>query len=68
MKIEQILFKILFLTCLTWGTVETVFYFDPYKKHDLETSYNAVIIDKYKRLQDTPSPKIVLIAGSNFAY
>jgi hypothetical protein len=68
MKIEQFLFKILFLTCLTWGTVETVFYFDPYKKHDLETSYNAVIIDKYKRLQDTPSPKIVLIAGSNFAY
>jgi hypothetical protein len=68
MKIEQFLFKILFLTCLTWGTVETVFYFDPYKKHDLETSYNAVIIDKYKRLQDTPPPKIVLIAGSNFAY
>jgi len=68
MKIEQFLFKALLLTCLTWGTVEIVFYFDPYKKHDLEYSYNAVIIDKYKRLKDTPSPKIVLIAGSNFAY
>lgn len=68
MNIKQFLFKALLLSILTWGTVEAVFYFDPYKKHDLETSYNAVIIDKYKRLQETPSPKIVLIAGSNFAY
>lgn len=68
MNIKQFLFKALLLSFLTWGTVEAVFYFDPYKKHDLETSYNAVIIDKYKRLQETPSPKIVLIAGSNFAY
>jgi hypothetical protein len=68
MKIKQFFFKALLLSILTWGTVEAIFYFDPYKKHDLETSYNAVIIDKYKRLQETPSPKIVLIAGSNFAY
>jgi hypothetical protein len=68
MKIKQFFLKALLLSILTWGTVEAIFYFDPYKKHDLETSYNAVIIDKYKRLQETPSPKIVLIAGSNFAY
>lgn len=68
MKIKQFFFKALSLSILTWGTIEAIFYFDPYKKHDLETSYNAVIIDKYKRLQETPSPKIVLIAGSNFAY
>jgi len=68
MNVKLFLFKALLLSILTWGTVEAVYYFDPYKKHDLETSYNAVIIDKYKRLQDTPSPKIVLIAGSNFAY
>lgn len=68
MNIKQFFVKVLLLSMLTWGTIETVFYFDPYKKHDLETSYNAVIIDKYKRLQGTPSPKIVLIAGSNFAY
>lgn len=68
MNIKQFLFKSLLLAILTWGTVEVVYYFDPYKQHNLETSYNAVIIDKYKRLQETPSPKIVLIAGSNFAY
>lgn len=68
MKIKLFLFKALLLSILTWGTIEAVYYFDPYKKHDLETSYNAVIIDKYKRLQETPSPKVVLIAGSNFAY
>ncbi len=68
MNIKQVLIKALLLSILTWGTVEAVFHFNPYNKHDLETSYNAVIIDKYKRLQETPSPKIVLIAGSNFAY
>lgn len=68
MNIKQFLFKAILLSFLTWGTIEAVFYFDPYKKQDLETSYNAVIIDKYKRLQETPSPKVVLIAGSNFAY
>ncbi len=68
MNIKQFLYKALLLSFLTWGTIEAVYYFDPYKKHDIETSYNAVIIDKYKRLQETSSPKIVLIAGSNFAY
>lgn len=68
MNLKQFFVKVLLLSILTWGTIEAIFYFDPYKKHDLETSYNAVIIDKYKRLQETPSPKIVLIAGSNFAY
>lgn len=68
MNIKQFFVKVLLLSILTWGTIEAIFYFDPYKKHDLETSYNAIIIDKYKRLQETPSPKIVLIAGSNFAY
>lgn len=68
MNIKQFLFKAILLSFLTWGTIEAVYIFDPYKKHDLETSYNAVIIDKYKRLQETPSPKVVLIAGSNFAY
>ncbi len=68
MNVKQFLFKAFLLSLLTWGTIEAVYYFDPYKKYDLETSYNAVIIDKYKRLQETASPKIVLIAGSNFAY
>lgn len=68
MNLKQFFIKVLLLSVLTWGTIEAFFYFDPYKKHDLETSYNAVIIDKYKLLQETASPKIVLIAGSNFAY
>jgi hypothetical protein len=68
MNIKQFLFKALLLLIFSWGTVEAIFCFDPFKNHDLETSYNAVIIDKFKRLQETPSPKIVLLAGSNFAY
>lgn len=68
MNIKQFFSKAILLGILSWGTIEAFYYFDPYKEHDLETSYNAIIIDKYKRLIETPSPKIVLIAGSNFAY
>ncbi|WP_064196983.1 MULTISPECIES: hypothetical protein [Emticicia] len=68
MNIKIFLIKVIVLSALSWGTIEAFFYFDPYKKHDFETSYNAIIIDKYKILQETPSPKVVLIAGSNFAY
>ncbi|MFY7907948.1 MAG: hypothetical protein ACOVO2_00265 [Emticicia sp.] len=68
MNIKQFFIKTLLLAILSWGTIEAFYYFDPYKKHDSETSYNAIIIDKIHRLQSTPSPKVVLIAGSNFAY
>jgi hypothetical protein len=60
--------KAILLFCLTWGTIEGFYWFDPYAKQNLSHSYNAAIIDKYKRLKSLPSPKIVLIAGSNFAY
>ncbi len=68
MNIKQFLLKALLLSILTWGTIEAVFIFDPYKKHDLATSYYAIIIDKFQRLQSLKSPKVILIAGSNFAY
>ncbi len=67
-KTKQFLFKISLLFLLTWGTIEVLYDFNPYQKHDLENSYTATIIDKYARLQSLKSPKIVLIAGSNFAY
>lgn len=67
-KVKEISFKILLLTTLTWGTIEAFYQFDPFQKQDLATSYTAAIIDKYARLQSLKSPKIVLIAGSNFAY
>jgi hypothetical protein len=31
-------------------------------------TYNAAILDKYQRLMTTQSPKIILLAGSNFAF
>lgn len=67
-KVKEISIKILFLSALTWGTIEAFYQFDPFLKQDLATSYTAAIIDKYARLQSLKSPKIVLIAGSNFAY
>jgi hypothetical protein len=67
-KIKLFLLKTFVLFLLTWGTIELLYDFNPFQKHDLETSYSATIIDKYTRLQNLKSPKIVLIAGSNFAY
>ncbi len=63
-----LLVKLSLLFALTWGTIEFLYDFNFYQKHDLETAYTATIIDKYSRLQNLKSPKIVLIAGSNFAY
>lgn len=67
-KVKEITLKIFVLSALTWGTIEAFYQFDPFQKQDLATSYTAAIIDKYARLQSLKSPKIVLIAGSNFAY
>ncbi len=67
-KTNEFLLKSTLLFSITWGMIELLFDFNPYQKNDLETSYNAAIIDKYARLEKLKSPKIVLIAGSNFAY
>lgn len=67
-KIKVFIFKIFLLGLFTLGTIELLYQFNPYAKSNLEISYTASIIEKYERLQSLPSPKIVLIAGSNFAY
>ena len=67
-KIKVFIFKVLLLGLFTLGTIELLYQFNPYAERNLEVSYTASIIEKYKRLQSLPSPKIVLIAGSNFAY
>jgi hypothetical protein len=67
-KLKQFILKVLLLGFITLGTVELLYRFNPFQERDLQTSYDATIIDKYSRLQQLKSPKIVLIAGSNFAY
>ncbi|GAB3507993.1 hypothetical protein [Emticicia fontis] len=67
-KTKVFIFKIFLLGLFTLGTVELLYQFNPYAERNLEISYTASIIEKYKRLQSLSSPKIVLIAGSNFAY
>lgn len=67
-KIKVFILKIFLLGLSTLGTIEVLYQFNPYAERNLEISYTASIIEKYKRLQSLPSPKIVLIAGSNFAY
>lgn len=67
-KIRLFIIKLIFLGLITLGTIEILYQFNPYADRNLEISYTASIIEKYKRLESLPSPKIVLIAGSNFAY
>jgi hypothetical protein len=67
-KNKVFIFKIFLLGLFTLGTIELLYQFNPYAERNLEISYTASIIEKYKRLESLPSPKIVLIAGSNFAY
>lgn len=67
-KIKLFIFKLFLLGLITLGTIEILYQFNPYADRNLEVSYTASIIEKYKRLESLPSPKIVLIAGSNFAY
>jgi hypothetical protein len=67
-KLKQFILKVLLLGFITLGTVELLYWLNPFRAYDLQVSYNATIIDKYSRLQQLKSPKIVLIAGSNFAY
>lgn len=67
-KVKLVIFKICLLGLGTLGTIELLYRFNPYAKKDLEISYTASIEEKYNRLRSLPSPKIVLIAGSNFAY
>jgi len=66
--IKLLLVKIAVFFLLSWGIIEAIYYFAPDQKKELNETYTAAIIDKYHRLEHLPSPKIVLIAGSNFAY
>ncbi len=56
------------IVLLTVASVELLFRFNPYRDFDFEYDYSATIIDKHERLKSLKSPKIVLIAGSNYAY
>ncbi|WP_259014915.1 hypothetical protein [Emticicia fluvialis] len=67
-KIKLLFFKIGILGLATLGTIEALYQINPYAKKEAEISYTASIIEKYGRLKALPSPKIVLVAGSNFAY
>lgn len=64
----KLILKCLLFILIGWGFIEAIFLFNPYKKFDEETHFAASIIEKQKRLSELPSPKIVLVAGSNFAY
>lgn len=68
MGYKKLLFKIGILLTIVFGAVEIFYWFNPFKKQEIEYNYNASIIEKHSRLKSLPSPKIVLIAGSSFAY
>lgn len=68
MGYKKLFVKIGILLTIVFGVVELFYWFNPYKKHEIEYNYNASIIEKHTRLKSLPSPKIVLVAGSSFAY
>lgn len=65
---KKILLKTLLFILLVVGSVEITYRLNPFDKQEFEEDYSATIIDKHHRLDSLKSPKIVLIAGSNFAY
>jgi hypothetical protein len=67
-KTKQFILKSILFIVLIVGSIELLFRFNPYRAYDFEHDYSATIIDKQTRLKSLKSPKIVLIAGSNYAY
>jgi hypothetical protein len=67
-KTKQFILKSILFIVLIVGSIELLFRFNPYRAYDFEHDYSATIIDKQTRLKNLKSPKIVLIAGSNYAY
>jgi hypothetical protein len=65
---KKFLLKSLLFIALVVATVETTFRLNPFNQQEFEEDYSATIIDKHRRLDSLKSSKIVLIAGSNFAY
>lgn len=56
---------LIFLTTLVFALIS---WLNPYKEQDKEIHFSASIIEKQARLNSIKSPKVVLIAGSNFLY
>lgn len=65
---KQFILKSILFVLLIVGSIELLFRFNPYRAYDFENDYSATIIDKHTRLKSLKSPKIILIAGSNYAY
>lgn len=58
--------SILILTIVIFETIILAILCNP--KGVFKTSYQSIIVDKYRILQQTDSPKIIVIAGSSSAF
>lgn len=67
-EVLKLLLKIGILSIAGIFTFYLIDFFNPYKNNEAETQYPAAIIDKQKRALSLPSPKIILVGGSNMAF
>jgi hypothetical protein len=68
MGYQKLVLKIFALLFIVFGSLEAFYWLNPYKKQEIEYSYSASIIEKHTRLKSLPSPKMVFVSGSSFAY
>lgn len=66
--LQKFIGKVFLFIAIGWGFIEGVLYFNPFRQYDEETHFAASINEKQEQLSSLPSPKVVLVAGSNFAY
>ena len=67
-EMKKLLGKICLLIGLTGLLFGLLSWLNPYKEKDKEIHFSASIIEKQARLNAIQSPKVILVAGSNFLY
>lgn len=66
--VQKLLVKISLLIVFTTLLFTLISWLNPYKIQDKEIHFSASIIEKQARLDSLKSPKVILVAGSNFLY
>lgn len=66
--VKKLILKICLLIFFTTLLFSLISWLNPYQEKDKEIHFSASIIEKQARLHSVSSPKIILVAGSNFLY
>lgn len=66
--VKKIVGRLVLVLGLTGVVIGGILWLDPYQDLDKRRHINASIIEKQALLNKQPSPRIILVAGSNFLY